>query len=88
MNRRSFLKLGAAAAVGVAAVRAGILPTKAAEAFNSYAQPPHGMMWQGIPMRVDIDCPEDRIYFVATSRVQPNLTILPQDAKLFGMVRL
>lgn len=77
MNRRGFLKRGAMAVLGAAAVVA--LPSIAKPeipTFNSYAAKPLGiptyiesdtcMYFGSRRFVVDVDCPDDRIYFLNT----------------------
>lgn len=81
MNRRNFLKRGAMAALGTAiAVAAPSLLKPEIERSDAYAAAPlgipayvtndHCFYYQGARFVVDVDCPEDTIYFMDMSRVR------------------
>jgi len=94
MNRRSFLKFSAAAAVGTAMAAAGIKPPlpSAPEATEIPYYDPHHLMWNGLPVRIDPNCPEDRIYFIDLRYIFRNswneYFIAPGSEKAFAIIKL
>ncbi len=87
MNRRSFLKFAGLAGAALATVGINPLPTAAPLPAPLEPIPDAINYWYGATFITDVDCPDDRVYFINLSAVHAapdgSWTF---DGKEFGVV--